>query len=241
MNNKLELYNAYDFSGSEKPELTLIFVHGIATDAMSFWNMLQFLEKSEVAGKIRLVAFDLLGAGKSPASDDFKYDLSEQLEALENSIQKLELDGPFVMVGHSMGTILTTRYARKHPKEVREMILISPPIYYPETLKDPLFVLAVEKIKQVMQERHPNVKGSKAFENEMNLIVLDPKNYQYFEKTAQPATIIYGEEDQIIASFNIPQVKKKNELLKVKKTAGGHDLAEDKFEPVLKIVERLVK
>ena len=121
------------------------------------------------------------------------------------------------------------------------MILLSPPIYYPETLNDPLFVLAVEKIKQVMQERRPNVKGSKAFENEMNLIVLDPKNYQYFEKTAQPATIIYGEEDQIIASFNIPQVKKKNELLKVKKTAGGHDLAEDKFEPVLKIVERLVK
>ena len=241
MNKKLELHKAYDFSGSEQPELTLVFVHGIATDAMSFWEMLQFLEKSAVAPKIRMVAFDLLGAGKSPATDDLEYDFSEQLGALENSIKKLGLKQPFVMVGHSMGTIITTRYAKKHPEEVKEMILLSPPIYYPETLNDPLFALAVEKIKQVMQEKHPKVKDSKAFENEMNLIVLDPKNYSFFEKAEQPTTIIYGAEDQIIASFNIPQVLKNNKLVKAVKTNGGHSLTEDKFEPVLKVIERLLK
>jgi len=43
----------------------------------------------------------------------------------------MHLRSPFILVGHSLGSLLATRYARKHQKQVRRLILLSPPVYTP--------------------------------------------------------------------------------------------------------------
>ena len=220
-NNKilLELAKTHDFCVSGKPKLTVILIHGIAADSSSFSRAIEYLEKSPEMRDIRFVAFDLLGSGVSPTSDMLEYDFKEQLEA--------NIENPVVLVGHSMGTMIATRYADKHRRLVRELILISPPIYRPKDIQSPLFKKAMEGFREVIKRA-------------LKYIVADLENYDYLVNTTKPTTIVYGKMDEIIAPFNIPKVLESNPKIVAIKTNGSHGISHDKYEEVLKILERIL-
>ena len=241
-NNKilLELAKTHDFCVSGKPKLTVILIHGIAADSSSFSRAIEYLEKSPEMRDIRFVAFDLLGSGVSPTSDMLEYDFKEQLEALNNSIKKLNIENPVVLVGHSMGTMIATRYADKHRGLVRELILISPPIYRPKDIQSPLFKKAMEGFREVIKRANSKILEQKSFNNELKYIVADLENYDYLVNTTKPTTIVYGKMDEIIAPFNIPKVLESNPKIIAIKTNGSHGISHDKYEEVLKILERIL-
>ena len=101
---KLILKKTHDFCAVKEPRLTVIFIHGIAADSSCFNNAIKYLEGTTSLKEVRFVAFDLLGSGQSYANDKLNYDYKEQLEALHNSIEKLKLTTPLVLVGHSRQT-----------------------------------------------------------------------------------------------------------------------------------------
>lgn len=238
--NKRQLYleKTHDFSASKEPMLAVILIHGIASDSSTFDDTLKYLESKESLANIRFITFDLLGSGKSYKDDDLNYDYKDQLGALHNSIRALKLNIPMILVGHSLGTFIVTRYVSTYKNTAKSLVLISPPIYTEQDFKNPAFETAIRLFKDAVSVRNHDILGDKAFNNSLEKIALDPKNYQYFCNLNIPTVLIYGLKDRVIASFNIPKLLKANpKYLSRIVTDGTHGVARDKYTKLAKVLE----
>lgn len=110
----------------------VVFIHGIASSSLTWTYVVPLLQD-----RFRCICIDLLGFGESPIPEDSEYRLADHVDAIARTIDSLRLREPFVLVGHSMGALIAPRYAARHPKRVRRLVLVSPPIYvHPEALSD---------------------------------------------------------------------------------------------------------
>ncbi|MBR2840145.1 alpha/beta hydrolase [Candidatus Saccharibacteria bacterium] len=238
---ELELHRAYDRKVVEKPKLTVVMIHGIASDSTTYNALLEVLEQREDLNECRIVTFDLLGSGKSSSDDSLEYTYKEQLEALHNGIKHLELDSPLMLLGHSLGTFIVTRYVNTYPNEASELVLVSPPIYLPEDYDNPLFAVGMKAFEKSVSAKQKDILQNKAFRKSMDNIIMDRNNYNVLAGTKTPTTIIYGDEDKIIASHNIPRLKKDNPEIKVVAVHGKHGVSSDKFEEIFTVFKEAMK
>lgn len=236
----LKLHKAHDFCPSGSPRLTVVFVHGIADDSSRFDKTIAYLEGTTSLKDVRFVSFDLLGSGKSMKSDKLRYNLPEQTEALLNSINSLKIKTPLVLVGHSMGCLISARFADLHKRMVKELILISPPVYTLKDFDSPKFSVGMEGFKVAIYARKPYLREDNVFENELKLIVQNKKNYEIMKRLTRPTTIIYGSADAIIAPYNIPGLTKENPKITAIKTPGTHGISNDKYNKIPAILERIM-
>lgn len=238
---KLILSKTHDYSATKNPKLTAVFIHGIAADSGSFSNAIKYLEGTTSLKDIRFVAFDLLGSGKSRADNKLNYDYKDQLTALHNSIGKLNLSTPLVLVGHSMGTFIVTRYADTYKKSVKHLILVSPPIYTEKDLENPAFAAATKMFRDAVSVKNRKILEEKSFNNSMDKIVLDKKNYKTLANLKTYTTLIYGDMDQFIASFNIPKILKDNpKYITAIRTPGRHGVSRDKYSKMVGVLEEIL-
>jgi pimeloyl-ACP methyl ester carboxylesterase len=113
---------------------TVVLLHGIASSASTFELVIPQLRAHH-----RVIAIELLGFGGSPAPEDATYTMDEHVAAIAATIHSLHLRDPFILVGHSLGSLIAARYAARHPHEVQRLVLASPPIYLrPEEIGDPI-------------------------------------------------------------------------------------------------------
>ena len=238
---KLILTNTYDVCRSGKPKLCVVMIHGIASDSTTYNEAHEYFEAEESLADVRFVKMDLLGSGLSMKDDSLNYDYDEQVTALHNAILELKSEVPLVLVGHSLGTFIVTRYASIYPKEVAKLILISPPIYTEKDYDNPLFLLGMEAFKKSIAARSANTLKEKAFINSMENIVMDRKNYDVLTKIKVPTVIIYGKDDKLIASHNIPGVLKINPCITAIKTSGRHGVSRDKYTKIPAILKEMMK
>lgn len=237
----LTLAKTHDFCASGKPELTVVFIHGIASDSRTFTNALRFLEGTLALEAVRFVAFDLLGSGESVSSDLLNYDYRDQVTALHNAILKLKSDTPLVLVGHSMGTLIATKYADTYKKAVRELILISPPVYTAQNLEDPVLAAQMAAFKKVVAAKDSKYAHDVAFDREVEKIILNKYNYGRLAGLTTPAVLIYSEADEIIAPFNIRKVVRENpKHLRAITTVGTHRVARDKYAKIPEILVEIL-
>ena len=110
-------------TGSGSP---VVMVHGIASSSVTFERLVPLVEPYH-----RVIAIDLLGFGESPMPEDAEYTIDEHTAALARTLRKLRIREPIVLVGHSLGALIATRYAATHAGRVSKVILVSPPIYIP--------------------------------------------------------------------------------------------------------------
>ena len=101
-------------------------IHGIASSWVTFERLIPLVEPFH-----RVIAIDLLGFGASPAPADAQYTIAEHTASLARTIAALKLREPFVLVGHSMGSLIASRYAALHPRRLSKLVLVSPPVYLP--------------------------------------------------------------------------------------------------------------
>lgn len=117
-------------TGGDGP--VVVMIHGIASSSVTFQNLVPLLETDH-----RCITIDILGFGGSPAPADWDYTLADHAAALDTTIRALRLRGPFILVGHSLGSLISTRYAARHPNGISRLVLVSPPIYLPpQTIGD---------------------------------------------------------------------------------------------------------
>ncbi|MBQ3464878.1 alpha/beta hydrolase [Candidatus Saccharibacteria bacterium] len=241
LGRKLVLKKTHDYSKVKKPKLTVVFIHGIASDSTTFKNALKFLEGTRSLQDVRFVTFDLLGSGESLKNDKLNYDYKEQIEALHNAINKLKLKTPLVLVGHSLGTFIVTRYTDTYRKSVKELILLSPPIYTVEDLENPAFEAGIKVFKEAVSLKDRKILKEKAFNSSMENIVLDRRNYKVLAGIKTPTVLIYGKMDQFISSYNIPKILKENpKYLSAIKTEGRHGVSHDKYSKLVEILEEVL-
>lgn len=238
---QLTLKKTHDHCASKEPRLTVVFIHGIATDSSCFSRAIDYLEGTRSLQDIRFVTFDLLGSGKSLQSDKLNYDYVEQLEALDNAIKKLRITTPLVLVGHSMGTLIVTRYAYKNKKSIKRLILLSPPTYTEQDLEHPSFKAGMKAFGEVVGAKNRKAIEGKPFAASIKNIVSDKRNYEILTNLKTPTIMIYGALDQYIGAQNIPKALEANpKYLTAIQTDGKHGVSKDKYSKMVGILEEIL-
>lgn len=105
----------------------VVMLHGIGQTGQVWRHVIELL----VPLGHRVVAFDLLGFGKSPKPDWIDYKVDDHAAAVIASLERLrvKLDQPIVLVGHSMGCLVAVRVARLRPDLVKHLVLYEMPLY----------------------------------------------------------------------------------------------------------------
>tara|TARA_R110000868_G_scaffold83058_5_gene234702 strand:+ start:15 stop:980 length:966 start_codon:yes stop_codon:yes gene_type:complete len=112
----------YEIVGSGDKKL--VFIHGL-TGSKNYWKR----ELDRIGKTHQLLLIDLLGFGDSPKPNS-DYSLDVQLNALEKIITKEHFsDGKTVIVGHSMGAIITLALLAEHNNWFDGGIITGLPVY----------------------------------------------------------------------------------------------------------------
>ncbi len=219
-------------------KLTVVLLHGIGANSLTWAKALTYLKGTTSMKDIRFVCYDWLGFGRSKKSKKLEYNYTEQLTALENSLEKLKATSPIVLVGHSMGTLLAATYSKNHKRQIKELILISPAIFSRDEIK---YLSANAEQTPFYQKIDKKILEDRAFVNSMTNIVFNEKNQKTFEDLSMKTTFIYGENDIMISQKNVEYLLKKNKKnITGVKTTGRHSVTRDKYTVLLTKLEEIL-
>ena len=112
-----------------------VILEALSGGFSSFWAWVQ----PEVAKQVRVCAYDRAGFGWSE-NDPEPVSPQRTAQNLHALLVNAGIEGPFVMVGHSIGGLYVREYAALYPQDVAGMVLLdsSHPdqfVRYPEMLK----------------------------------------------------------------------------------------------------------
>lgn len=88
---------------------SVVLVHGIRTSHTMWRAQVEDLERR---GQ-RVIAVDLPGHGTRRGE---QFTLSGAFDTIDEAVQAASVDGPVLLVGHSMGGLLSLQYAADHPE-----------------------------------------------------------------------------------------------------------------------------
>jgi pimeloyl-ACP methyl ester carboxylesterase len=112
----------------DRPELTVVLVHGFALDRRSWYYQRRDLAKL-TRPKVRLVLYDQRGHGRSGVPSERSCTIDQLGRDLDVIIRSAVPAGPLVLVGHSMGGMTIMALAEQRPElfadRVRGVALIS--------------------------------------------------------------------------------------------------------------------
>lgn len=258
----ITLRPAYD-NKVKHPELTVVFLHGISANSTTWKSTFRELEQQPTRKRVRLVALDLLGFGRSLRADWLRYDECCYSKALDRSLRKLKTHGKLVLVGHSMGSLIAADYVVNYEEhvELRKMILASPPVLMADELAkmpDKVYtksyssihklannVPAMETVAKIIQKftsfRSDYIKTC-AFERSMENIILNRKNYQTFVKIRVPTIIIHGHFDPLVMGSNLRRIAAHNpRYIKYVSVIGQHDVSVGKRAKIILEIKKTLE
>lgn len=158
-----KLHIAVD-EGSGHP---VILVHGLASSSATFDLVVPRLRETH-----RVISIDLLGFGESPTPPTAAYTLEEHVAALERTIRSLKLGSRATLVGHSLGSLIATRYAAQNPSTLSHLIIVSPPVYLPgNTVLDPLERLQMDAYRKLYDFMRKNRSFTEAAARAASLLI----------------------------------------------------------------------
>ncbi|WP_051104968.1 alpha/beta fold hydrolase [Catelliglobosispora koreensis] len=106
----------------------VVYVHGLGGSHHN-WNALAPL----LTEHVRAHAVDLAGFGLTPAAGR-KTTVAANAVLLGRFLERLG-DGPFLLIGNSMGGLISTYVANSHPSLVRGLVLVDPTLPLAERLQ----------------------------------------------------------------------------------------------------------
>ncbi|MBC7707597.1 alpha/beta hydrolase [Polaromonas sp.] len=105
----------------------VVLLHGLGRSGVVWQEVTRLLAADRVS--CRAVVYDLLGFGASPKPTRINYTVDDQALAVIAQISKLRGSKPVILVGHSMGCLVSVRVAKLRPDLVRHLVLYEMPMY----------------------------------------------------------------------------------------------------------------
>jgi len=99
---------------------TIIFESGLGTP-LNNWDKIQ----TSISANYQTISYDRKGLGESPATDKPRT-LDNLVNDLDSLITQNEIDGPIILVGHSLGGHIVRMYQQSFPSKIAGMFLIDP-------------------------------------------------------------------------------------------------------------------
>lgn len=110
----------YVYEAGKEHALTIVLVHGIGPGAEDYAETITWLARS-----YHVVAVDLPGFGRSSKAN-VAYSPTNYVIFLKRVAERFA-HRPFVLVGHSMGAVVSLRYAATYPDDVAKLVVIDAP------------------------------------------------------------------------------------------------------------------
>jgi proline iminopeptidase len=160
---------SYRIVGKGRP---LIVIH----DGPGYEKALMYRGFDEFASDLRVVYYDQRGCGKSEALTPLtSSSIADNVEDLEALRRYFHLPG-FSIAAHGWGVVIALEYARKYPKYVESLVLVTPispfaPEPRFETILDKLSDEARQDAAEVMN--HPTLPMLERRERIMRLVIPD--------------------------------------------------------------------
>lgn len=245
------------------PDLTVIFLHGIAAESTTWRILFREIGQDHSLQKVRLVALDLLGFGKSLHAGWLDYDYYDYVMAINRSIKHLKISGPIILVGHSMGALIAANYATNQYASVKpiRLILVSPPVLLADELAhlpDKIYtktygslhqfakdVPAAETLARFIQRFssfRSNYLKTPSFQKSMDNIILNHDNYKTFTNLKAPTLLLHGHFDPLVLGTNLRRVAKNNpRYVKYQSVIGHHDVSAGKRVKIIAEIKKGLK
>lgn len=99
----------------------LVLIHGLGASAYSWRYLIK-----ELKNDYSLTAIDLVGFGQSSKPLDADYSLETQSAWLHQTIQSLEPNRSIILVGSSLGGLLSLWLSRQYPEIYSKVIVLAP-------------------------------------------------------------------------------------------------------------------
>ena len=107
---------SYKIFGDRPP--TLIFIHGVGMCDEIWAPQVEYFSK-----KYQVITYDFLGHGQSPLPKNDPT-LDDYVEQLNNLVDSIGVSN-FLLVGHSMGAIISVAFARKFPQKINALVALN--------------------------------------------------------------------------------------------------------------------
>jgi pimeloyl-ACP methyl ester carboxylesterase len=203
----------------------VVLLHGIASSSASWRHVIPL-----VSPLYRVIAIDLLGFGGSRAGEHISFTLDEHVEALHRTLRALRLRGRFTLVGHSLGALVSARYAAVHHRQVGHLVLVAPPIYphrrYLDELGHRMRVGGYLRFYRLVRENRLVIAGnagrfSRWFPG--GALAVDDASWAAFSRSLEhcievqtttadlaqvpvPVDVVYGSRDQVIVPGSVERL-----------------------------------
>jgi pimeloyl-ACP methyl ester carboxylesterase len=96
---------------------TILFTHGWSLDSTAW-----YYAKEALGGSYRLVVWDLPGLGKSTAPTNGDFRIEKMASDLEAVLAAAAPSGPVMLVGHSIGGMITQTFCRLFPERLGQHV-----------------------------------------------------------------------------------------------------------------------
>lgn len=125
---------------------TIIFEAGLG-DGNEHWTTLQ----DSLSKSYTTLSYDRLGVGESPATT-LPRTVENQVEDLHQLITQNSIDGPIILVGHSMGSYIVRKYQSTYPDDIAGIFLIDPSHEYQhDEIRSRMSMQEVDSMKAAME------------------------------------------------------------------------------------------
>ena len=178
-----------------KENKTILLLHGKNFNG-AYWEQTakQLIEKG-----FRVIIPDQIGFGKSSKPDNFQYSFQSLAENTKKLLDSLKIEKTIVL-GHSMGGMLATRFALMYPETTQKLVLENPIGLEDWKLKVPYKSVewwyknelkkTAEDIKKYQLENYYDGKWKPQYDKWVNLLAGWTLNSDY-EKIAWNAALTY--------------------------------------------------
>ncbi len=120
---------------------TVILEAGMGDYSLT-WTTIQ----PEIAQNTRVCAYDRAGYGWSEAGPNPRT-AGNEVEELHRLLVNANIQGPYVLVGHSLGGMLVRMVAHNYPDEVMGMVLVDS-MHEEQAIRSPKSVQAIQKMNE---------------------------------------------------------------------------------------------
>lgn len=180
----------------------------------------------------RLIAFDLLGFGRSPKPAHLRYAVHDHVSSVMASLERSVKNDKIIIIGHSMGCLIASHIATLYPEMVKRLVLYEPPLFadspefrshskrrqfyfslYSMLIKRPHLYFRYSKLanrRRAALALQTSPDDWNAFSRSLQNTIMEQTAYDELRDITVPTDIIYGKYDFIVTRKEVKDMLKAN-------------------------------
>lgn len=237
------ILNVREFQTPKPQVATIILLHGIGS-SLGMWDP----HVKKMPADVRIIAVDLLGFGASPQPDWNVYNARTQADSLATTLFIMKITGPVVVVGHSLGSLVSIEFARRYPLMTKSLVLVSPPLYKPDRDPKRFDFKPEELLRRMYTLMHDNPSATErvlrmagkyrllnkgfsavnvnvpAYLQSLETAIINQQSYRDILRIKRPIHIISGQLDPIVLDETIKDIVALRPNVQWTRVLGGHEI-----------------